>query len=273
MAMTLAVTAFSLSAQTAPKTEIFAPFITRLKGEAIGSIVHLTWVDSQDARGPVYIYRSITPFDRSNLLYGITPVAVAYGEQSHIDIIDSLDIPEGVLYYFAVTSGEGGQRYNFHIISENLIAVQIPERYTEGLQDSETSSGQLPLFYIPADPRWVYIYPEDHEAKVQVVYKRPRAFAHDLEASPECNEEYDLMSMIRGPFAKLNWQLAEQELIYFLASPLPPEIEARARFYLGQCYYFQHQPRYGLFEFFAIHARYPAETTEWIEASVAMMNE
>ena len=271
--LSISIAVLPLAAQTHQETEVFAPFVTQLKGEATDSIVRLSWVDSQNARGPVYIYRSTIPFNRVGSPLRITPVEVPYGVQSFVDRIDTLEIPVEALYYFAAASGENGQNYNFHIISENLVTVQIPQRNTEDPPDQDINTEQLPLLYIPSDTRWVYIYPEPREVKVQGVFNGPRAFARDLEDTPASAEEYDLMSVVRGPFAERNWEEAGEELIRFLSLPIDPDTEGRARFYLGQCYYFLLQPWYGLFEFFAIHDRYPAETEEWIKASIVMMNE
>ena len=262
-----------LAAQTNPETGIFAPFVSGLKGEASASIVRLSWTDSRDARGPVYIYRSDIPFQRANSPLGITPVEVPYGVQSYTDRIDTLEISGEALYYFVAASGENGENYIVHIISENLITVQVPQRSAVDPHDPDINIEQLPLVNTPAEPRWIYIYPEPQEVKVRAVPQRPRAFARDLEETPESTEEYDLMSVVRGSFAKRNWEDAGEELIMILSLPLESEIEARARFYLGQCYYFLQQPWYGLFEFFAIYDKFPVETEEWIMALIAMMNE
>jgi hypothetical protein len=101
--------------------------------------------------------------------------------------------------------------------------------------------------------------------------KRPRVFARDLEIHPAGGEEYTLTSIIKGSFAAREWETAREDLVRFLALPRSPEAKARAQFYLGQCCYFLYKPREGLFEFLAVQERYPAETMEWIQASLDMM--
>ena len=109
--------------------------------------------------------------------------------------------------------------------------------------------------------------------KRQAALKRPRAFTRDLEESPAHIDDYKLILIVRGPFAERNWEHTADELVNYLAEPRESESEARARFYLGQCYYFLAAPWYGMFEFFAIHDRFPIETSEWIKASIDIMND
>ena len=103
------------------------------------------------------------------------------------------------------------------------------------------------------------------------ILKRPRVFARDMETPGAGGEEYALSAIIRGSFMARNWEAAGEELLIFLSLPRIPEVNARARFYLGQCWYFLNRPRDGLFEFLSIQDRYPNEASEWIRASLDMM--
>ena len=266
LALIIAVLNIPLAAQTVSKTEVFDPFISGLQGETIGKTVRLSWVDSRDVQGPVYVYRSIYPFNRSYSFQEITPVEVPYGVQVYEDEIDSMEIRGDTLYYFAAASDENDQKYIFPIMSKNTVALEVPNIPVPAAP---------PELVIPPEPdTYIDLYAEAvEESSPQITLKNPRAFVRDLEASPDWGEEYDLISVVRGPFAERNWEEAGEELIRFLSLPVTPEIEGRARFYLGQCYYFLHEPWYGLFEFFAIHDMYPAETKEWIKASIAMLND
>ncbi|MDR1210971.1 MAG: hypothetical protein LBK40_01935, partial [Spirochaetaceae bacterium] len=42
---------------------VFAPFVSRLTVEVKNNLVRLTWRDSPDVRGPVYVYRSDRPIE------------------------------------------------------------------------------------------------------------------------------------------------------------------------------------------------------------------
>jgi hypothetical protein len=83
----------------------FAPFVTELEIEAKNNLIRLTWKDSPDAQGPVYIYRSDTPFDTAQPGFGKPePVEVPYGVEYYIDEVEST----GTLYYFVAASDEDG---------------------------------------------------------------------------------------------------------------------------------------------------------------------
>jgi hypothetical protein len=95
--------------------------------------------------------------------------------------------------------------------------------------------------------------------------KKPRAFNQDLE-TPAGGEEHILRSIVQGSFSRQEWETAGDELNRYLALPRSSLPEARARFYLGQCYYFTGAYRESLFEFLAVQPDYPAEAAEWIRS-------
>ena len=84
-----------------------APYITNITAEARNNLIRLTWTDSQDIRGPVYIFRSTRPFS-GVIPANIRPVTVRYGEQYFIDDTDDMEN----LYYFIAASDTAGQRYD-----------------------------------------------------------------------------------------------------------------------------------------------------------------
>jgi len=102
-----------------------APYVTQLKVESRNNLIRLTWVDSPDARGPVYIFRSARPFTGS-IPANIKPVVVRYGEQYYIDDADDMEN----LYYYVAASDTSGQRYDIilpRINSTSLNPVQPQE--------------------------------------------------------------------------------------------------------------------------------------------------
>jgi len=111
---------FSLFAQSRD----FIPYVTQISIEARNNLIMLTWVDSPDARGSVYIFRSTRPFT-GTIPANIRPVVVRYGEQFFVDETD--DIVN--LYYFIAASDTSGQRYDIilpQINSTSLFTVQNP---------------------------------------------------------------------------------------------------------------------------------------------------
>jgi hypothetical protein len=97
-----------------------SPVVSQIKAEARNNLIRLTWVDSPDARGPVYIFRSTRPFT-GTIPANIRPVIVRYGEQYYID--DSDDISN--LYYFIAASDTAGRRYDVIIPHTNSTNVNL----------------------------------------------------------------------------------------------------------------------------------------------------
>jgi len=395
---------------------VFAPFVSRLQGEIKNNLIRLSWVDSPDVRGPVYVYRSTRPFEGTDSFQGLKPVEIPYGVQYYVDEIEN----GGTLYYFVAASDETGRSYDVPIVANNYISIQIPaDSYssaavtpaatgqTEKADSSQNGAGTpagisslkadsqgasviitftvspdfsgaksavlyrsvqpikeaadllgaviirtevtspftdypvpgIPYYYaviagedlirgtaviipgsnatltpaqvsaggaspggdiraiplpeitvqtaIPDTSAYTGTPPsaglspqaakalENTQARPQAApeFKKPRVFARDLEVPSTRGEDYTLALIVKGSFAAKNWEAARNELVRFLALPRSPEATARARFYLGQSYYFQYRLREGLFEFLAIQDRYPAEAAEWIQASLALMKE
>jgi hypothetical protein len=98
--------------------------------------------------------------------------------------------------------------------------------------------------------------------------KKPRAFRRDLEPSAG-GEESVLRDIVQGPFAKQDWEASQTELLRYLSLPRSKLSEARARFYLGQAYYFSGSNRDALVEFLMVQSQYPEEANEWITAVLA----
>jgi len=101
------------------------PYVTKLKVESRNNLIRLTWVDSPDARGPVYIFRSARPFTGS-IPANIKPVVVRYGEQYYIDDADDMEN----LYYYVAASDTSGQRYD--IILPRINSTSLNPTQMEG---------------------------------------------------------------------------------------------------------------------------------------------
>ena len=98
------------------------PHVTQINIEARNNLIRLTWVDSPEARGPVYIYRSTRPFAGS-IPANIRPIIVRYGTQYYIDDTDDI----GNLYYFIAASDTLGRRYDIILPRINSANVNFSE--------------------------------------------------------------------------------------------------------------------------------------------------
>ena len=385
--------AFGLYAQNSSlEQSVFSPFVSQLTAEIRNNLVRLSWIDSRDVRGPVYIFRSLRPFDSASL-QGIRPITIPYGTEYYVDETEG----DAVFYYFVAASDINGQRYDIFIPYTNAISAGSSIRRTDTKapvsgqqpQDAQTtqtsnisgltayadgervviaftvsgnmknvilyrttqpvrriqdllravivrSSRSSPVIDYP-DPGFSYyyallfeddisrgtvdirpgqnatIYPVEIAGAASLIppeirsiplpsmsvintategayaqqpnpipaetpkaeesrpaappQKRPRVFARDLEISAG-GEESVLQTIVQGPIARREWQTAREQLIKYLSLPRSAATEARARFYLGQSYYFTGQNREALTEFMFVRDSYPNEAAEWIEAAL-----
>ncbi|MDR0759347.1 MAG: hypothetical protein LBF74_04470 [Treponema sp.] len=159
----------SAYAQTKSGGSILAPFVSRLQGEVKNNLIRLTWIDSQDVRGPVFIYRSQTPFDNAHPYYLVHPIEAPYGAQSYID---EVEIP-GEWHYFIAASDAQGRRYEILIPYGNTVTVRVGEIQQEslrsmripgvsskiiGLEASVRGDGVLVSFRLSAPARNLVLY-------------------------------------------------------------------------------------------------------------------
>ncbi|MDR2029600.1 MAG: hypothetical protein LBP93_08705 [Treponema sp.] len=383
------------------------PAVSGIYAEVRNNLIRLTWIDSPEARGPVFVYRSETPFNGNAPAPSIRPVQVPYGAQSYIDEVESLgtwhylvaasdaggrqypqavsalntisvsvrDMTEpapvpaeapaagpapadtaissiealiegdavivsyqtrdtaknavlyrsvrpmermadllnavivqsgisspfvdypvpGIPYYYAVVFGEdisSGTAALFPGYNTTRTAVEVPPgKYRIGLPEPQTGIRSMPLPLISLytavpgaeglaeTPPPAPLSPEAAKAigSIRTVQRRTpepvrkkRAFDQDLE-TPAGGEEYPLRSIVQDSFAKGDWKSSIEELHRYLSLPRSRTSEARARFYLGQAYYFSGAPREALFEFLFVQSYYPEEAREWVQASLAAL--
>jgi hypothetical protein len=109
-----------LAAPMQAQNEDYLPHVTQLRAESRNNLIRLTWADSPDARGPVFIFRSTRPF-RGSIPAHIRPVVVRYGEQYYIDDSDDLEN----LFYFIAASDVSGRRYDVIIPQVNSTNVNM----------------------------------------------------------------------------------------------------------------------------------------------------
>jgi hypothetical protein len=396
---------------------VFAPFVSRLTIEAKNNLIRLMWKDSVDVKGPVYIYRSETPFENSFAPLPPNPVTVPYGIGSYIDEIEEpgtwhymvvssdangkryevaiplgniisvlvnqglvgelsvtqeqpqvsqrapvtgiqsisasvhgdavsitfrtdgstktpvlyrsvnelrnpqdllravivqsgvkspfVDYPvPGISYYYSIVFEEDLSQGNIHIqpgINATLNPVEIPMQTASGAQGTETRTASvsgtrtnlrsmpLPIIStsnlvsginnLPELPSPIPLSEEAAKAASEIAgdYNReqfrkyPKAFAEDMNSGTS-EGDYALKTIVQGSFANRDWPSTKNELLQYLSMPRSAEAEARARFYLGQSYYFTASAQEALFEFLMVQNTYEKEAAEWIQASLAMLN-
>jgi hypothetical protein len=134
---------FSAFAQTEPEDIIFAPFVSRLSAEIKNNLIRLSWLDSPDVRGTVYIFRSSQPLETGRIPANIRPLEAPYGTQSYIDETEE----SGAIHYFVAASDEQGNRYDIVIPYGNTVSVTIagsPEGETPLVREEQNSRSGEP---------------------------------------------------------------------------------------------------------------------------------
>ena len=99
----------------------------------------------------------------------------------------------------------------------------------------------------------------------------PTVLRGDGDAAPPNTEAGQLLSIVQGPFRQNDMNGTQQKLLAFLSLPRAAALEAHARYYLGQSYYFQGQARAALLEFLQAQDSYYVETQPWIDATLARL--
>ncbi|MDR2313962.1 MAG: hypothetical protein LBE02_05450 [Spirochaetaceae bacterium] len=107
---------------------VFAPFVSQLEAEVRNNFIRLSWKDSPDVKGPLYVYRSAAPLSRGSAGSLPVPVEVPYGAESYLDEADR----PGALYYFVVASDEWGRKYFLSIPYTNTISIGIDPDHAPG---------------------------------------------------------------------------------------------------------------------------------------------
>jgi hypothetical protein len=95
--------------------------VSRVDAELKNGFIKISWIDSPDIRGPVYIYRSNTAFPLQTNAALPYPIAVPYGIQSYIDEADR----PGTYHYFAAASDDAGKKYTTVRPYHNTLSVTV----------------------------------------------------------------------------------------------------------------------------------------------------
>ena len=98
------------------------PHVSDLKVESRNNLIRLSWVDSPDARGQVFIFRSARPF-AGVVPANIRPVAVRYGQQYYVDDTDDLSN----IHYFVAASDASGRRYDVILPRINNTSINFAQ--------------------------------------------------------------------------------------------------------------------------------------------------
>jgi len=187
-----------------------------------------------------------------------------------------------VVYEDEISSGNMGIKPGFNAtvspvtisgeqtVERSLRPIPLPvmtlhNTMPEGLLITEIP-GQMPL----SGESSIILRDTKMPAKAPLNLKRPRVFAVDLVA-PTGGEESALFEIVTEFFTGFQWDAARAGLRHYLSQPRSAEIEARARFYLGQTMYYNGNYREALMEFLSFRNLNTAEANKWIDAVLSAM--
>ncbi|MFW5743297.1 MAG: hypothetical protein ACOC2D_08470 [Spirochaetota bacterium] len=92
----------------------------------------------------------------------------------------------------------------------------------------------------------------------------PTILSDDRLPDPE-GAEYTLRTILDGPFRRMAWESALEQIQNYLTLPLTPELEARAHFYRAQIHYFLGDRRRAVLEFLLARDAYYVEVERWLD--------
>jgi hypothetical protein len=263
--------------------------------ESIQGISNLRAIQDEDRVIISYDISRMEPGQRRNtILYrSMQPVRLPQDLLNAIIVQTGITSPfidfpvPGITWYYAVlfedeiSSGNVGIKpgVNATVLPVTITSAQTLERSLRPIPlPMLTLRNTMPEGFFTDIPQPVPLSNEsinmlrDKEMPVKkpIELKSPRVFAIDMEA-PTVGEESALFQIVMEHFINQEWEDARISLQNYLSLPRSREIEARARFYLGQTLYYTEKYREALMEFLAFRALHPIEAAGWIRAVLAAM--
>jgi len=174
----------------------YLPYVTNIGVEVSpeNNLVRLTWVDSPDARGPVYIYRSARPFSNS-IPANIRPIIVRYGEQRYMDDIDDMEN----IYYFIAASDISGQRFDIilpRINSTSLILAQTNQDFNLPVVPVEVTEGVYNLITNQDEDRVIVTFQIAGQQRNAILFRS----THPIRQPQDLLNAVIVQSQVRSPF-------------------------------------------------------------------------
>jgi hypothetical protein len=192
----------------------FMPHVSGIRAESRNNLIRISWVDSPEARGPVYIYRSARPF-RGSIPPNSRPVVVRYGEQSFIDDTDDMEN----LYYYVVASDTSGRRFDTILPQINSTNVNLA---------ASPSAGASPPSSATASPEEKPVQKIDERQVVGVSNLRARQdgdrviITFDIFGPRKNAVLYRSIQPLRQPYDLLNAVIVQSGVTSpFVDSPVP----------------------------------------------------
>lgn len=267
--------------------------ISGVRSEVTEEAVTVSWSVDSDP-GDLILFRSRDPIQSTEKLAAATRIAVVSGAQ-----LEFRDYPiPGVPAYYALVSGRAIADGSIVLQpgrNTTTAAVQLPlgSRISDRQFFAPYSFRATPLPYLQPwrnmlqgdgdalprplpQQRITRLEPATAAAVERLMASLPpqRSRARAATVLPEDADlsnkgvAFTLRSIVDGPFSHGRWHQAREQIENLLTLPLPTEVEARARFYLGQTFYYQGLFQRAVLEFLLARPYYHAQASDWIAASL-----
>jgi len=261
--------------------------IEAIRAQAASGGIRVTFAADRPGRALV-LYRNTAPIARVGDLLGAVALILAPGTTAYLDTP-----PAGIAFYYAVADDElaktGKARF---VAGMNATSTPASVPLAAGQIAAGTATGPVararPLPFLVLE-RGVYsgegvepaqaaparkeLEPQTDEAVSALLASMPRTSPKPMlpvvleidRAVTGGGEESILQSVVQEVGRTADKGVAEERLRSFLSIHRSPELEARARFYLGQVLYFEQRTPEALAELlFALDAYY-VEAWPWVD--------
>lgn len=254
-----------------PQIALFSSFDVVTRNDA----VILTWKPSMAGKNLV-LYRSTSPF--INLESLVQSIPVSSFQDNGVPFVD-YPVP-GISYYYTILDEDairtGAVSFEYGI-NTNRIPIEIPSYYSKIQRKYLPSVRAMPLPWLnpykKIEPLPVVFSPTTNNIITTLVQNSPVKkpikrnsfiFAFETQATGG-GEEFALRKIIETYFMTNQWEATEEEIDNFLSIRRTAETAARARFYLGQTFFFRGEYTKALLEFLLSQDTYYNKSREWIE--------
>ncbi len=264
--------------------------VTSLKATRDGSHISLTFKSSSPNRELV-IYRNTSPMKNEAELLGAVSIGVL---PSSKDSFEDTPVP-GIPYYYAIIDtamladgkvslamGENSTETGVEVPIQTNASGRIeyaPKRprplpfltLNSNLQTGAKLAGQTPSVVSNATPLTKSTstavdallggLPPEHQAQM-----KPTVLDAEKGVVVSGGEEYLLKNIVDGPFSAKDWSKTITALEAYLNIRHSKPVESRARFYLGEAYYFAGDYRKSFLQFLFVENELYTETQPWMDA-------
>ena len=271
------------------------PIVTGIKAEAgSGKRIFLTWTPPRNPEPAVTslaVFRTEEPTAFFSDPDSLVPIAkLAKDSASFTD-----NVPDYKDYYYAVIALTEKGRYDIVIPSVNATVNGVRPRLPRKNAAKDTSASvqeklypegavrETPLPYIDliesvnenkrtAMGRSARAQARLLAGSAETMHKMlsPYVFEEDL-ISPDGGDDYLLFDVLKTTFIKRKYADAETELLRLLATNRSEAVTSRARFYLGESYYFRGNYADAVNAFLYAADAYPSLAKKWIDSSLDFM--